>query len=138
MISRLEVGQTASLSKTFQDSDVRAFANLSLDINPIHLDDAYARETQFGRRIVHGMLTGGLVSAVLGTKLPGPGAIYLQQTLKFLAPVFIGDTVTATVQIVSVRAHKPVVTLDTVCRNQDGLVVLEGEAVLLVPVSNKR
>jgi 3-hydroxybutyryl-CoA dehydratase len=133
----LKVGQTASLSKTFQDSDIQMFADLSLDTNPIHLDDVYAHKTRFGRRIVHGMLIGGLISAVLGTQLPGPGAIYIQQTLKFRAPVFLGDTVTATAEMVSIRPDKPIVTLDTICRNQSGLVVVEGEATLLVPTGEE-
>ena len=102
------------------------------DKNPVHLDDAYARTTRFGGRIAHGMLTAGLISAVLGTKLPGPGAIYLNQTLKFTAPVRIGDTITATAEVTAYREDKRIVTLKTDCTNQRGELVLTGEAVLLM------
>ncbi len=130
----VNVGDSAELTRTFSDEDVRAFARLSGDSNPVHLDDAYAARTRFGRRLVHGMLTAGLISAVLGMQLPGPGSIYLSQTLKFRAPVFIGDTVTARVTVKTVREDKPIVTFETVCLNQEGKKLLEGEAVLLVPV----
>lgn len=129
----ISVGQQAEMSKTFTDEDVRAFARISGDNNPVHLDDDYASGTRFGRRLVHGMLTAGLISAVLGTKLPGPGSIYLSQTLNFRAPVYIGDTITARVTVKSVRDDKPIATLETTCLNQNGTVVIEGEAVLLAP-----
>lgn len=129
----VSVGEQAELSKTFSDEDVRAFARISGDSNPVHLDDEYAAGTRFKRRIAHGMLTAGLISAVLGTKLPGPGSIYLSQTLNFRAPVYIGDTITARVTVKAVREDKPIVTLETICLNQQGTTVLEGEAVLLVP-----
>ncbi len=90
-------------------------------------------ENQFKKRLVHGMLTAGLISGVLGTELPGAGSIYLSQSINFRAPVFIGDTITATVTIVKLRKGKPIITLETVCKNQDGVVVIEGEAVLLKP-----
>ena len=129
----LKIGDTASLSKTFTDEDVRAFAAISGDKNPVHLDEAYAAQTQFKKRIVHGMLTAGLISAILGTKLPGEGSIYLGQTINFRAPVYLNDTITATVTIIKLHERKPIVTLETVCRNQDDVVVLDGEAVLLAP-----
>jgi len=129
----LKIGDTASLSKTFTDEDVRAFAAISGDKNPVHLDEAYAAQTQFKKRIVHGMLTAGLISAILGTKLPGEGSIYLGQTINFRAPVYLDDTITATVTIIKLHERKPIVTLETVCRNQDDVVVLDGEAVLLAP-----
>lgn len=129
----LKTGDSASLTKTFLDKDVRSFAEISGDTNPVHLDDDFAASTRFKRRLVHGMLTGGLISAVLGTKLPGPGSIYLSQSITFRAPVFINDTITATVTVSRIREDKPIVTLETVCRNQDGAVVLDGEAILLVP-----
>jgi acyl dehydratase len=132
-IQRLAVGDEARLSKMFSRRDVDRFAEISGDHNPIHLDEEFAASSRFGRPIVHGMLTAGLISGVLGTELPGPGCIYLSQTLTFRAPVFIGDTITAVVQVASVRDDKPIVVFTTTCTNQDSVVVIEGEAVLLVP-----
>jgi 3-hydroxybutyryl-CoA dehydratase len=117
---------------TITDETIRAFADLTGDHNPIHLDDAYAATTRFGRRIAHGMIAAGLISAALANDLPGPGTIYLGQTLQFKAPVFPGDTITATVEVQSVRADKAIVVLATVCANQDGTRVLEGEATVKV------
>jgi 3-hydroxybutyryl-CoA dehydratase len=130
---KIETGAKASRSKTFTDEDVRGFARVSGDTNPVHLDNAYAARTRFGQRIVHGMLTAGLISAALANDLPGEGTIYLSQTLQFKAPVFIGDTITATVEVTQVREGKGIVTLNTTCVNQDGSVVLTGEAVVLAP-----
>lgn len=127
----LKIGATASLTKTFTDDDVRKFASISGDNNPVHLDDEYAAQTRFKKRIAHGMLTAGLISAVLGMQLPGEGSIYLSQSINFRAPVYLGDTITATVTVIKAREDKPIVTLETVCKNQDDIVVLEGEAVLL-------
>ncbi len=127
----LEVGQTASLSRRILDQDVREFARLVGDANPIHLDDGFAKKTRFGRRIAHGMFGASLISAVLGTRLPGLGTIYLSQSLEFVAPVFLGDTITAKATVTRVREDKMIVTLDTVCSNQHGEVVLKGEAVVL-------
>lgn len=127
------VGETASRTRTLTDDDVRAFARACGDVNPVHLDDAYAATTRFGQRIVHGMLTASLISAVIGNDLPGNGTIYLGQDLKFRAPVFIGDTVTATVEIVGYREDKRIATLRTECVNADGTVVIEGEAVVIAP-----
>jgi 3-hydroxybutyryl-CoA dehydratase len=121
------------LTKTFSDADVRAFADISGDKNPIHLDDEYAEQSRFKQRLVHGMLTSGLISAVLGMQLPGPGSVYIRQKINFRAPVFINDTITATVTVSTVRTGKPIITLETVCKNQDGTIVLDGEAVLLAP-----
>lgn len=129
----LKVGDSAEMRKTIADEDVRAFAELTGDRNPVHLDDEYAAQTRFGRRIAHGMLGASLISAVLANELPGRGTVYLSQTLKFTAPVFLGDTVTARVTVKSVREDKPVVTLETVCTNERGERVVEGEAVVLVP-----
>jgi 3-hydroxybutyryl-CoA dehydratase len=128
----LAPGDSASRVATIDDRMVRDFAALTGDTNPVHLDDAYAAGTRFGRRIAHGMIAAGMISATLANDLPGPGTVYLGQTLTFKAPVFIGDTVTATVVVRSLREDKPIVTLDTVVTNQDGAVVLEGEAVVLV------
>jgi len=129
----LQIGDSASLTKTFTDEDVRTFASISGDKNPVHLDDDYAAQTQFKKRIVHGMLTAGLISAVLGTQLPGKGSVYLSQSINFRAPVYLEDAITATVTVIKLREGKPIVTLATVCKNQDDVVVLEGEAVLLAP-----
>jgi 3-hydroxybutyryl-CoA dehydratase len=128
----LNIGDTASITRTITDEDIRAFANLSGDHNPVHLDDAYAQTTRFLGRIAHGMWGASLISAVLGTRLPGPGSIYLSQTLKFLGPVYIGETLTARVTVQKVKGEKPIVTLDSVCENQRGEVVIRGEAVVLV------
>lgn len=128
----LQVGDTAALSKTITDEDVRAFADLTGDHNPVHLDDDYAAGTRFGRRIAHGMLAASLVSAALANELPGRGTVYLSQTLQFVAPVFPGDRITARVTVTRVREDKPVVTLETVCTNQGGEAVLKGEAVVLL------
>lgn len=129
----LKIGDSASMTKTFSDEDVRSFAEISGDKNPVHLDDEFASSTQFKRRLVHGMLTASLISAVMGTELPGPGSIYLSQSINFRAPVYIGDTITATITVIKIRKSKKIVTLETVCKNQSDMVVLEGEAVLLVP-----
>lgn len=126
----LKIGQTASIQKTYSAADVTAFAGISLDVNPIHMSDGYAKDTMFGKRIVHGILTSGLISAVLGNQLPGPGTIYLGQELKFMAPVYLGDDITATVEIVELRADKKIVKLNTTCVNQDGKTVISGMATV--------
>ena len=129
----LKVGDSASITKTFSDKDVITFANLTGDNNPIHLDEEYAENSRFKKRLVHGILVSGLISAVLGMQVPGPGCIYINQTINFRAPVFLEDRITATVKVKSVREDKPIVVLETVCTNQDNVVVIDGEAVLLVP-----
>ena len=126
------VGDTASISRKITDRDIFAFAEITDDHNPVHLDEHFAKQTRFGRRIAHGMLSASLISTVLGTELPGQGSIYLSQTLQFLAPVYIDDTVTAQVTVIAVREDKPIVTLETVCENQRGETVIRGEAVLLL------
>jgi 3-hydroxybutyryl-CoA dehydratase len=123
----------ASCTKTIIDADVQDFARASGDINPVHLDEAYAAGTRFGRRIAHGMLTASLISAILGNDLPGHGTIYLGQDLKFRAPVFVGDTITATVELVKFREDKRIATFQTTVTNQDGVLVIEGEAVVIAP-----
>jgi len=126
------VGERASFTKTVTEADVTTFAGLIGDFNPIHVDAEYARRSRFGQRVAHGMFTGGLISAVLGNKLPGPGSIYLSQQLEFLAPVFIGDTITAMVEVTSWRPDKRILTLKTDCHNQEAKQVVTGKAVLLV------
>ena len=126
------VGATASVTKTIGDSEIAAFASLTGDVNPMHLSPDFARRTRYRRPIAHGMLTASLISTVIGTKLPGPGSIWVSQTLSFLRPVFPGDTITATATVTAVHEEKPLVTLETQCANQDGHLVLEGEALILL------
>lgn len=127
-----KVGDSATFSKTITDDDIRKFADLVGDHNSVHLNDEIAKKTRFGRRIAHGMLSASLISTCIGTQLPGNGAIYLSQTFKFLAPVYPGDTVTARVTITRVRDDKPIITLETICFNQDQETVVKGEAVVMV------
>jgi 3-hydroxybutyryl-CoA dehydratase len=128
----LSVGQSASFGKTITEADILLFAAVSGDTNPVHINAEFAAQTMFKERIAHGMLSAGLISTVLGTRLPGPGTIYLSQSLKFRAPVRIGDTVTATATIASLDAAKKRATLTTIC-TVAGKPVLEGEALVLVP-----
>jgi 3-hydroxybutyryl-CoA dehydratase len=130
--SDFQIGEEASFTKTVTESDVTTFAGLIGDFNPLHVDAEYARKSRFGRRIAHGMLAGGLISAVLGNRLPGPGSIYLSQQIEFLAPVYIGDTITATVEVTEWRSDKRIITLKTDCLNQDQVQVVTGKAVLMV------
>lgn len=132
----LAPGVTASVTKTFTEADLKTFAGVSGDDNPMHLSAEFAKGTRFGKQIVHGILTASLISAVLGTKLPGPGAIYLSQSLMFLKPVFIDDTITASATVTSIHESKPIITLHTRCVNQHGEAVLEGEAVMLLDEAN--
>ena len=128
-MGELKIGQSASISKTISEQDVFQFADIVKDCNPVHIDEEFAKKSIFGQRIVHGMFSASLISAVLGTKVPGPGAVYLSQTLQFLAPVFIDDTITAKVKVIKVRDDKPNITLETSCINQKEDLVLVGEAV---------
>lgn len=129
-IEDLQPGMTASLSKTVTEADIILFAGVSTDVNPVHLDESFASTTMFKGRIAHGMLSAGFISATLANKLPGPGTIYLGQTLKFKSPVRPGDTVTAKVTVKEVVVEKKRVVLDTVCAVGDR-VVIEGEATML-------
>lgn len=128
----LSVGQEASLSNTVSEADIVAFADISGDRNPVHLDADYAAKTMFKERIAHGMLSAAYISAVFGMKLPGPGAIYMSQTLKFKAPVKIGDTVVTSVKVVELVPEKRRARFECVCTVNDKPVV-EGEAMLMVP-----
>lgn len=125
-------GETAKLIKTVTQSDIEKFAELVGDRNPVHVNPEFAKKTRFGRPIAHGMWGLSLVSAVLGTKLPGPGTTYLSQAVQFRAPVFAGDTLTAKVKVLEVRQDKPIVKLETTCENQKGELILKGESVVLV------
>jgi len=127
-----KVGDSVRIVKTITDEDIHAFADVSGDHNPLHLDDDYARQSRFGRRIAHGMLTASLISNAIGNHLPGRRALYLSQTLRFTAPVFPGDTITAELTVVKIREDKPILTLATICTNQRGERVIEGEAVVMV------
>jgi len=132
-IEQLSVGQSASFSKTITETDVYLFAGVTGDLNPAHINEEYAKDTIFKGRIVHGMLSAGLISAVLGMYLPGPGTIYLKQDLKFTAPVRMGDTVTATCTVKEIIQEKNRVILECTAVNQDGTVVISGEAHVLAP-----
>lgn len=129
---KLEVGMKASRTRTITAEDIDLFAKISGDHNPVHMDEAHAATTRFGKRIAHGMLTASLISAVLGEDLPGSGSIYLSQQITFKAPVFIGDTVTITVEVVKYREERRIATLRTSCTNQNDLLVIDGEALVMV------
>ena len=128
----LKIGDKFSAERVVTDELIRKFADVSGDHNPIHLDDEVAKKTRFGRRIAHGMLSGAFISAVLGYEFSERSIVYLSQTLKFTAPVFIGDTVTATATVKNIREDKPVVKLETVCTNQNGETLVTGEAVVMI------
>jgi 3-hydroxybutyryl-CoA dehydratase len=128
----LFVGQSATLSKTITEADILMYSAVSMDTNPIHLDEEVARASRFGGRIAHGMLSAGLISALLGTTLPGPGTVYVSQSLKFRAPVRIGSTVRATVEVTDLNPSKKRATLRTTCMVKE-TVVIDGEAFVLVP-----
>jgi 3-hydroxybutyryl-CoA dehydratase len=128
----LKVGDEFSKSREVTDELVRRFADVSGDYNPIHLDEEFAKTTRFGRRIAHGMLSGAFISAVLGYEFKERRIVYLSQTMKFTAPVYIGDTVTATATVKNIRTDKNIVSLETVCRNQNGEPVVSGEAAVMI------
>lgn len=128
----LKVGDKFSTERFVTDELIRKFADVSGDHNPIHLDEDVAKNTRFGRRIAHGMLSGAFISAVLGYEFSERSIVYLSQTLKFTAPVFIGDTVTATATVTKIREDKPIVTLETICMNQNGDVLVKGEAAVMI------
>ncbi|BCV23741.1 MaoC family dehydratase [Gelria sp. Kuro-4] len=126
----IKVGEKASFTKTVTEADVVAFAGITGDFNPVHINAEYAKKSFFKERIAHGILTAGFISAALGTQLPGPNSIYLKQDLSFTAPVKLGDTVTATVEVTAKRDDKKLITLSTVATNQRGEVVVKGEALI--------
>jgi len=128
----LSVGNSFSIKREITDDLIREFAKLSGDHNPIHLDGEFARSTRFGRRIAHGMLSGAFISAVLGYEFKERKIVYLSQTMKFTAPAFIGDVITTTATVTNIREDKPIITLETVCTNQNGEVTVKGEAVVMV------
>lgn len=132
-IDELELGMAAELTRAYDEWDIYTFAALTGDLNPAHVDQAFAEQTIFKGRIAHGMLTASLISAVVGTRLPGPGSIYLTQSLKFLRPVRVGDTVTARVAVIEIVKEKNLVTLQTTCADQKGERMLEGTALVMPP-----
>jgi 3-hydroxybutyryl-CoA dehydratase len=136
-VRQIRVGQTAEMAKTISESDVYLYAGITGDLNPAHVNEEYASGTFFGHRIAHGLLSAGLISAVIANRLPGPGSVYISQTLKFLAPVFIGDTVTARVEAIDVDVDRNRVRLRTTCTTQAGTVVIDGAAVIS-PAKAKR
>jgi 3-hydroxybutyryl-CoA dehydratase len=127
------VGKIANLSRTFRSEDVSSFAKLSGDTNPLHLDAKYAATTRFKRRIIHGPFVASIFGTIFGTIFPGEGAVYISQTLRFIRPVFIGDTVTASVELTAVQKQKSRGIFRTICTNQNEDVIIEGEAQLLLP-----
>ena len=127
----IKAGDSAEITKKVEQSDIDAFATVTGDHNPVHVDEEFAKTTRFGRRIAHGMLTASLISAVLANKLPGEGSVYLGQTLQFVAPVFPGDEITARVTVKEIREDKPIVKLETICVNQREEIVVRGEATVL-------
>ncbi|MGZ8463687.1 MAG: MaoC family dehydratase [Candidatus Deferrimicrobiaceae bacterium] len=127
-----KVGDTAELSKTVTEEDIVLFAKVTGDFNPVHVSEEFAKKTRFGGRIAHGMLSAGLISAVIGMKLPGPGCLYLSQTLNFRGPVKIGDEITARVEVAEVISEKRL-RLKTECLNQRSETVLDGEAIIVPP-----
>ncbi|HMJ08771.1 MAG TPA: MaoC family dehydratase [Pyrinomonadaceae bacterium] len=128
----VKIGDRFSTERTVTDELVKKFAEISGDFNPLHLDGEYAKTTRFGRRIAHGMLSGAFISAVLGFEFKERRIVYLSQTLTFTAPVYIGDTVTAAAVVTHIREDKEIVTLETVCTNQEGTILVQGEAKVMV------
>ncbi len=132
-IDALNIGDRAGFTKTISESDVYLYAGITGDLNPAHINEPYAANTFFKTRIVHGMLPAGFISAVIGTQLPGPGTIYVSQTVHFKAPVLFGDTITASVEVIEINTEKNRVRLLTACENQNGVTVLDGEALVSPP-----
>lgn len=132
-IDQLAVGQTSSFSKTVTETDVYMFAGVSGDFNPAHVNSEFAAKTPFKQRIAHGMLSASFISTEIGTGLPGPGTIYLEQNMKFTNPVYIGDTITANIEVKEIIKEKNRAILTTTCTKQDGTVVLTGEATVMPP-----
>lgn len=137
-IDQLQVGDAAEFAKTVSETDIYLYAGITGDFNPAHVNENYAKNTFFKTRIAHGMLTAGFISAIIANQLPGPGTIYLKQELSFLAPVHIGDTITARVEILELNAEKNRVRLKTTCSNQDDVTVLDGFGLVSPPKAPKK
>lgn len=132
-VSEMKPGDRAFVQKTITEADILMYAAVSTDDNPAHINAEYAKQTRFQRPMAHGMITAGLVSSILGCKLPGPGSIYVSQTLQFLAPVYAGDTLLAVAEVVRIDAEKNRVVLRTSVTNQESVMVLDGEAMVSPP-----
>ncbi len=132
-VNELRVGDSAEFAKTISESDIYLYAGVTGDLNPAHIDEEHAKKTFFKTRIAQGMLLAGFISGVIGNKLPGPGTIYVRQELNFLAPVHIGDTITARAEVTEIIPEKNRTKLKTICVNQDGATVLDGEAIVSPP-----
>jgi len=137
-IDKLNIGDTAKFAKTVSESDIYLYAGITGDFNPAHINEDYAKNTFFKTRIAHGMLSAGFISTVIGNELPGTGSIYVKQDLRFLAPVRIGDTITARVEVIEIMDGKNRVRLKTVCVNQEDTQVLDGEAIVSPPKPLKK
>ncbi|WP_321501988.1 MaoC family dehydratase [Breoghania sp.] len=135
-LEELKVGQIAWFEKTIGEAEIAMFCGISGDTNPVHVSNVAAEKSIFGKRVAHGILVAGLTSCVLGMQLPGPGTIYLGQSLRFVAPVFIGDTVRAEVEVIEINMQKKIVHLKTTSKNQDGKVVIEGTATVRPPATS--
>lgn len=137
-ITELSVGDAAEFAKTVSESDIYLYAGITGDLNPAHVNEVYAKGTFFKTRIAHGMLAAGFISTVMGTRLPGPGTVYVKQDLIFLVPVYMGDTITARVEIMEIITEKNRLRLKTFCVNQEGTMVIDGEALVSPPKAPKR
>ena len=134
----IAIGDEASFSKTISETDIYLYAGITGDFNPVHVNRTFAAESIFKAPVAHGMLSAGLISAILGTKLPGPGAIYLRQTLDFRFPVKVNDTITAKVKVIDKLVEKRRILLETTCHNQNGDLVIKGEARVLIPATSEK
>lgn len=132
-IGELKIGDKDGFSKTISESDIYLYAGVTGDLNPAHINEEQAKDSIFGGRVAHGMLSAGLISAVLGMRIPGPGTVYLGQELRFKAPVRIGDTVTAEAEVIEIFTEKNIVKLKTICKNQKETIVIEGVATVMPP-----
>jgi len=132
-VQEINIGETASFTKTVTEYDVYSIAGVTGDFNPAHIDSEFASETSFGKRIAHGILSIGFISTVLGTLLPGPGSIYIHQSCDFKRPIFIGDTITSTVEVTKKDEERNRVWLHTYCKNQKHELVVDGEAIMMPP-----
>jgi 3-hydroxybutyryl-CoA dehydratase len=129
---QINLGDRYTVTRNISDELIRNFAEVSGDFNPIHLDEKFAATTRYGKRIAHGMLSGALISSVLGNKFADEKIVYLSQTMRFVAPVFVGDTITVTATIASIREDKPIETVETICSNQNGETTMTGEAAVMI------
>ncbi len=137
-IEEMSIGDQEQFTKTVSESDIYLFAGVTGDLNPAHIDEEYAKNTFFKGRIAHGMLMAGFISTVVGTRLPGPGSIYIEQKLKFLAPVRIQDTITARAKVIEIIEEKNLIRLETQCINQDEKIVVDGEALISPPKAKRK